>query len=103
MKDDQSARMKYGEIRFCPKGKDEHPDPPHFKTSFYIETNTEVGGIEVFNAIQWNGFVLADAPDAPYSEIESQAARDVVSSLRSLADSLERQLDEHQQRVAERD
>lgn len=95
MTDVKSAKTYYGEIRFC---SEKEGSPAHFKTSFSIEATSEVGGIEIFNAINWNGCVLAPGAETLYSEVESQAAQHVVRSLRSLADILERQFSEHDKR-----
>lgn len=72
--------------------------PSHFDTSFMISADAKVGDVEFTNIFHWKVVVLADSVDVPYSEVEEQAARQISPMLRAVADNIDQQLAEYDEK-----
>jgi hypothetical protein len=80
-----------------------HPGAPaHYEVEFYISAALEHEGAETLLSFPVSILIAGKTDDAPYREIEAEAARQIAPILRSVSDQIEQQVSEFDQKRAEK-
>ena len=77
---------------------DEIGSPAHFEASFSISAAFSQNGLDFRNFLAWACVVPNEQDDAQFFEVETQAARQIAPMLRALADQVEKQVAEVDER-----
>ena len=74
--------------------------PAHYEVDFQLDCKLNEGPIGFGNHFYWKVVLLGLPPDAPYSTIEAQAARQIAPMLRHVAQRIEEAVLKYDEKLA---
>jgi len=75
--------------------------PAHYEVEPMITVDHDAGGVIFSNTFHWKVVVVGLPKNAPYSEIDAEAARQIAPMLRDAANLIEKQVADYDARTKE--